>query len=46
MPMERLLRGQIVSLSKLGIPVKPSNVSGVEVTHYWQNLSEICVEKF
>ena len=32
------------SISKLGIPVKPSNVSGVEVNYYWQNLSEICVE--
>lgn len=31
-------------LYKWGIPVKPSKVSGVDVTHYWQNLSEICVE--
>lgn len=31
------------SISKLGIPVKPSNVSGVEVNYYWQNLSEISV---
>ena len=31
-------------LYKWGIPVKPSKVSGVDVTHYWQKLSEICVE--
>lgn len=30
-------------LYKWGIPVKPSKVSGVDVTHYWQNLSEISV---
>ena len=30
-------------LYKWGIPVKPSNVSGVEVNYYWQNLSEISV---
>ena len=29
---------------KWDIPVKPSKVSGVDISYYWQNLSEICVE--
>lgn len=32
------------SIFKMGISVKPSNMSGVDVTHYWQSSSEICME--